>query len=1016
MDDSAAQQAQGLPPQLLRSLEALASAQQRIEDELKSLSQGQREVLEAVAEVREDVGGLRAKAGADGAAAPERKAMPVRRASLRQDINAPFRASSSSRASGGRPSVRESVGPQAGARKTVILAPEDGPPARASRARYSSRNTMAQQPCQLQEVASEDGLLPRVHESNSLGSQEGKANSEVDVEGSRESMESCLALGLKLSMSRLPGHWPKSVMLRESVSSLQGDVTGTQETRRANTKIWMDMQKSTLSIATDESAQDRASLHSWVMDPSGARRLCIDLVSMIVLLYDIIVTPYALAWDVPLLEGWLTGFTWSTLVFWTMDMGFCFRTGFFRHGELEMRPKAIARRYLRTFFVPDLIIVVCEWLNIVTFYLDGAMGASEGVKFLRFSKVTRMLRIIGVVRIARLSSILERVATRVGVGGGLEMLSDTVKLLLAILWLNHMISCVWYAIGKSAPSDTGFSWLGVAIAPATADTYQDMDFWYQYSTAFHWSMTQMTPGSMQVAPLNTLERQFNISCLICGLLFFSTLVSSLSAKMMHIKASKADKLQKFAVTCRFLRQASVSPKLAISIQKQVADQMRIQKRLTLSDVPALANLSLSLRIELQHELSKPHLLKHPLFRIFSEIDAGLIKNLCYEAIDFVTLLPGSSLFIAGEKAKAAYAVTRGSLAYTQYPASSKVLRTTEESVEVGTWLCEAALWTHWSHVGTLEAKCACELMAMSPEELIRTLQEHLVIRHLIEEYAQSFHARLASAIPPSASWPTDLEVPFADCSEIIVSMSMELRELIGMASYSVLARTVWFWSRQQLDKLKGEIQQDRCTLLLTGQGEVQRVVAVAVLHITDNEGNILTQVGSWDGGAAHPKCALPGTKQRMRELPGDAALRVLETTLAPLHPGVSGFTLTDTSIEYKTSENYMIPTKYMRTIHYAHLDETFPLGNLPKATTTRPRTAHHADALHERDLYIFHKAHSEQRDIYAWLQQDELDLLQSPSGTQVLQGWLAGVAVDEIRGAVAVLAPERKSDRCLQHL
>merc|ERR1719414_1410096 len=115
-------------------------------------------------------------------------------------------------------------------------------------------------------------------------------------------------------------------------------------------------------------------------------------------------------------------------------------------------------------------------------------------------------------------------------------------------------------------------------------------------------MTQMTPGSMQVFPLNTAERCLNILCLVSGLIFFSTLVSSLSANMMSMKASMAGKTRKLKVLRRFLRQASVSAQLAVDIQRHLSSKLAAPRRLTIADVPAVADLSTFLRRQLFFEL------------------------------------------------------------------------------------------------------------------------------------------------------------------------------------------------------------------------------------------------------------------------------------------------------------------------------------------------------------------------------------------------------------------------------
>ena len=73
----------------------------------------------------------------------------------------------------------------------------------------------------------------------------------------------------------------------------------------------------------------------------------------------------------------------------------------------------------------------------------------------------------------------------IGAGLALEVGKDMKqgKLLCAILWTNHNISCMWYFIGQNAPNDTGLSWLRVKVSDGADLTYQDAIIWYQNSTA-----------------------------------------------------------------------------------------------------------------------------------------------------------------------------------------------------------------------------------------------------------------------------------------------------------------------------------------------------------------------------------------------------------------------------------------------------------------------------------------------------------------------------------------------------
>ena len=65
-----------------------------------------------------------------------------------------------------------------------------------------------------------------------------------------------------------------------------------------------------------------------------------------------------------------------------------------------------------------------------------------------------------------------------------------------------------------------------------------------YLSAFHWSLAQITLGATELIAFNSCERVLSVLLMFFGLLFGSTLVSSLSATLigMQMRASEQSKL------------------------------------------------------------------------------------------------------------------------------------------------------------------------------------------------------------------------------------------------------------------------------------------------------------------------------------------------------------------------------------------------------------------------------------------------------------------------------------------
>lgn len=402
-------------------------------------------------------------------------------------------------------------------------------------------------------------------------------------------------------------------------------------------------------------------LRPVLMRPMSTRRVFLDILGIFILGYDLFATPFVLAWDIEI-TGTLKVLAWSALCFWMIDVLASFSTGFYKEGVLEMRPNRIAGQYLRSWFGLDVVIIACDWFSLLS--PQNNQQGTEAVGVLRFSKLSRLVRIVTVLRLVRLADISVRL-TDWGITQRWAMVADIIKLLVAIIWISHLSACAWYALGVHASSDTGGRWLAAPTHSVDGLSYRNANVGYQYFTSLHWVLAQITPGSMSVQPLNTVERIFNVICLLCGLFFFTSLVSSLSTKMVHFRMMKQEEAMLFVRLRKYLQQEGIGQQLAVIIQKQLRDRLLKQKLLTWDDVPAIDRLPLSTRMELHFEVCKPFLRHYPFFHLWANIDVHSFRKFCFKAVSFQYLPHGETLFLPGSIAQDAFHVCDGELDY--YP-------------------------------------------------------------------------------------------------------------------------------------------------------------------------------------------------------------------------------------------------------------------------------------------------------------------------------------------------------------
>lgn len=782
-------------------------------------------------------------------------------------------------------------------------------------------------------------------DSSSLGENDKTCSDSLDLEKSSTFRTEVQ----RLSTEMLP-NWPSHLQRREVYQAAQSLAavrrTRVSEMERKISKQLMDAADphlKTLHVNGGELLTE-FRFPSFVLHPNSNTRTVLDLFGIFVLAYDMMATPLTLAWDLEV-SGSLLVMSWVTTIWWTLDIAFNFRTGFFADGLLEMGSKMVARRYMRTTFPVDIAVTFLDWLGVVTVFIYQSASQNDMTTlittFPRIIKVTKLLRLMSFLRIARFIEPLERLGDQY-FSQVLHHIINMVALLLLILWLNHILACAWYTLATSGATDTGYVWTNRQIM-SDGPTYGECLPMFQYFTAMHWSLTQMTPGSMSVTPLNSLERLFNVVCLLLGLAFFGSVISSMTATLTQLKLLRQEREKTITALDKFLRRKAVGREIAVSVRKQVTQRMSVKKPPEMNDVKAITMLSSSLKAELIFELSKPFLRHHQLFRLVEQTSSIVLKSVCDNGVEFKSLLAQDVLFKQDDPSESAYFIMSGAMEYKQRlvgatgSQDSDLDNTFEVSEEH--WLCWVTVWSIWKHVGTAEVHraTAAEVLILRPDALFKAISRNCDLRDIFEEYSLAFHKRLISAKPPDAAYPDDLQVPFTDYGEIILAMGPREQKLIGTMALERIEAKSWGWqgiSVQAIKDLQKEVFSGICVLVENAEGGAERVVSFTGVRLQRADTRILLVLAKkrYDG-CLEPVGQLPGVKQMPAELPGEAVRRILGQQLRPFAKAaqLGGSRREDIS---EMSSHYKITSMYIRLIYSATLPLDFEQPELPKPSAS----------------------------------------------------------------------------------
>jgi len=519
-------------------------------------------------------------------------------------------------------------------------------------------------------------------------------------------------------------------------------------------------------------------------------------------------------------------------------------------------------------------------------------------------------------------------------------------------------------------------------------------------------MTQMTPGSMQVVPNNSFERLFNISYLIFGFLFGSAIISQFSAKMVQVRMSNHEHANRMMTLRRYLRENNINPKLSTTIQKQITERLMIEKRLTEKDVPAFSLLSNSLTSSLRCNSFSCHILRHPLFRVWHEMEGGILRDLCSRAMHFQGVSLGDCLFNPHSAADKFYFVVEGTLRYTPEDDAEDLesetgedgRRTSQtttfsqsgrrfEDVSAGAWVSEAALWSRqWTYTGTLEALTQCVVLVVNIADCLRVIEKYTRLHDLNNDFCVAYHSEIQSQLKTTPPGNPDLMADYA-----MVKMLMPIDSRVCMVQ-PVLEMLIeqYSWVRRKLaleglDMLEKEIEDGKCVLTLASNGAIERVVMVAAINISRGDGRVLVQLAKFREGvfSPEPACALPGGKIRDMEQPLEAALRFLKDLAQ-----IGDFKLSRTwkvSTELKDSATFGVRSRYIRTVFQGTCESN---GELE---IVRDLDSRASSTLCEFAHITVDKRGSKEK-LYCWLEQEHFERLLLPESHQELQKLILSLA------------------------
>eukprot|EP00746_Dinoflagellata_sp_MGD_P138980 gnl/MRDRNA2_/MRDRNA2_72521_c0_seq1.p1 gnl/MRDRNA2_/MRDRNA2_72521_c0~~gnl/MRDRNA2_/MRDRNA2_72521_c0_seq1.p1 ORF type:complete len:802 (+),score=97.17 gnl/MRDRNA2_/MRDRNA2_72521_c0_seq1:217-2622(+) len=302
-----------------------------------------------------------------------------------------------------------------------------------------------------------------------------------------------------------------------------------------------------------------------------------DLMILAALCYTAIVTPY----DVAFLQTSLNAlFVFNRCIdfifFKDMVMQFFLKVPTqSQAGQVWIRDqKLIARRYLRGWFVIDL-------MSILPFDSVGLVLQNPAVQKLKLIRIVRLLRLLKILRVLRASRIMKRWENRTSLSYSVQGL---IKFTLLLVLITHWMGCLWGLLGfllatdLTCEDDGGFR-IDSSSAGGSWITARD---WGPNSPCIHFDaylasahfavMTITSIGYGDICPTRSEELGAGILCQLLGGLTWAYVIGSICGIISSSNPVRIAFEQSMDALNSMLAEQNVTSSLRMQLREYLREQ------------------------------------------------------------------------------------------------------------------------------------------------------------------------------------------------------------------------------------------------------------------------------------------------------------------------------------------------------------------------------------------------------------------------------------------------------------
>lgn len=500
-----------------------------------------------------------------------------------------------------------------------------------------------------------------------------------------------LVFGLENPQDKPPEVKALSLKVYDQWSNCEPDVEGvTRDVLRCNSVLKEEAMRVNTRLI-----DGRSCMQPFIMHPDTAFKAIWTCFGVGFICWDLLTVPLALFEIGSAMQAMIEVMSYASFGFWVIDLLLNFVTGMEMPYGLEFRPKRIAINYLKSWFLPDLVIVLVDVGLKVTELV--AANSSDSLSYVRLLRVLRFLRFIRLLRISKVATAAEIFYRHVK-SPLLWLLMKIANGLVLILMVNHYLAIAFVAIGLAHQESGTSNWIRFYELTETS-------FWDQYLTSLHWSLTQFMPATNNIGPVSGDERVFAIFVVIVALAIFSSFVSSITTAVTALRAVKESKARAEAQIRQFFTERDLSAELLTHVRQCYTKKGTSSYRLVETDLQMLEDLPEKTRMRLHKEMFWHTLTEITWMPNNLKMQGNLLLDLiCHLAFRERLCTPHDDVFLPDQVSNGLYITKSKDMVYQPSGRSEAEDRV---HLHAETRLSEIGLWARWTHRGQLTSQATC---------------------------------------------------------------------------------------------------------------------------------------------------------------------------------------------------------------------------------------------------------------------------------------------------------------------